>query len=801
MHASSTSPMMAEPTAVAVLRVPGEALGRTNGGEEGDAREGAGDGTAAEDGEEEMDLKRLRAEVDRLRAENEELRGDGRKGPEKRGSPPLTTPTRARITRGNPTGGSDSDLDSDSLSMKSDDLEAAILNSISIISSGRSLSGIQRNVAPEGRERVNGTATAIRSSIAPTRKLQRPIIRKSTVEALAATPLGGGDKKDGEVGSGWGVRRNVLGKKKRSSVKFALNSESFAPMPRGGGRGAGRERFPPRQTAPLPDEVAWNNVPLAKGGGPTFKAHPRRASPVATATMIESVPIDEGDQRMSIALIRSSLSRKSFQHSSEDNGDVKEGGDTAGGTGSSSNLIEGLRAMERAKMTSLPGLSGLTRSLTIHDRTPFMGGQGNVGVFVHPDHHAESDPSQYSARVPHSVGRRSSIRSEITLDPNLNGGDLNYFDDLDDEINRMEELEQQIQKNWFTSVPQGREGRGGLLAATAVAAGKEEEEESGEKGMIVAWEKDNAAPLNPEEPRDGGSSDGEEHGEDYGETDPRGAGGSESWAENRAHQPPARHELALIDGEVTEVTRAGNTPPSAAAAAAAADPASSLFLDRGMGRGSSQHRRLRRGSSQPALGREGSMRSLVSKYTAKSMHQSLLRSQVDDVELREGSRVADSVGQRCRPKFARDRSKAFVQFVLLSAMTETLSTMSTEGEGKDQFLDEGHRYLDSLFLDTAELLDEFPQVEPGGKRPSEALDPVVLSRFCFPNGLRIRVVPRVAMEGAKQMGWTGINADSCHMLMVSMAQWCCRLSRQYNAILFWSHRGAGTVLSFQYSLR
>ena len=115
---------------------------------------------------------------------------------------------------------------------------------------------------------------------------------------------------------------------------------------------------------------------------------------------------------------------------------------------------------------------------------------------------------------------------------------------------------------------------------------------------------------------------------------------------------------------------------------------------------------------------------------------------------------------------------SFDKFALLSVKAATLSAPPpgklSSGTDVDRFIHEGPRYLDSFFLDTADILDEFPKKTDDGDNEAD-IDPMAVSTFCFPDGLRVRVVPRAAMEGAKRLGWTGHKADRSHFLVVSVS--------------------------------
>jgi hypothetical protein len=108
-----------------------------------------------------------------------------------------------------------------------------------------------------------------------------------------------------------------------------------------------------------------------------------------------------------------------------------------------------------------------------------------------------------------------------------------------------------------------------------------------------------------------------------------------------------------------------------------------------------------------------------------------------------------------------DVGPSFREFALLSWNTNKLSLLADESKYKS----DGPRHLDAYCLDEADFMDIFPQ-----EASHDCINPQALSKFCFPNGLRIRIVPRVAMPGAMRNKWAGVGADSCHILVVCISR-------------------------------
>lgn len=103
-----------------------------------------------------------------------------------------------------------------------------------------------------------------------------------------------------------------------------------------------------------------------------------------------------------------------------------------------------------------------------------------------------------------------------------------------------------------------------------------------------------------------------------------------------------------------------------------------------------------------------------------------------------------------------ETNRAFQQFSLLS-----IPPTSTENEKYD-LRPSGTRFLDPFITKKIDLIDQYPS------GLSEAdIDAEALAAFCFPNGLRIRLIPRCAEEGARRLGWLGELGDSYQMQGVS----------------------------------
>ena len=108
---------------------------------------------------------------------------------------------------------------------------------------------------------------------------------------------------------------------------------------------------------------------------------------------------------------------------------------------------------------------------------------------------------------------------------------------------------------------------------------------------------------------------------------------------------------------------------------------------------------------------------------------------------------------------------AFDQFSLISVKPETIVDLYGDGcEGS--IVSEGLRYLDPFAIQAVDMIDKFPN----SSSEADALEPEALSAFCFPNGIKVRLVPRAAMKGAQRIGLVGKDSDEYQLHGVSQVR-------------------------------
>ena len=105
---------------------------------------------------------------------------------------------------------------------------------------------------------------------------------------------------------------------------------------------------------------------------------------------------------------------------------------------------------------------------------------------------------------------------------------------------------------------------------------------------------------------------------------------------------------------------------------------------------------------------------------------------------------------------------AFNQFSLISVKPETLADLYSE-EHEGDIVSEGLRYLDPFAIQAVDMIDKFPN----SRTEADALEPEALSAFCFPNGIKVRLIPRAATKGAQRIGLVGKEGDEYQLHGVS----------------------------------
>lgn len=110
-----------------------------------------------------------------------------------------------------------------------------------------------------------------------------------------------------------------------------------------------------------------------------------------------------------------------------------------------------------------------------------------------------------------------------------------------------------------------------------------------------------------------------------------------------------------------------------------------------------------------------------------------------------------------------DLGPSFREFALLGWNTNKLALLQDD----TVFCDEGPRAMDPYCLENVDFCDVFPN-----EQTSESINAKALSRFCFPNGLRVRIIPSVAVPGALRNAWAGVGGDRRHILVVRSCAIC-----------------------------
>lgn len=127
----------------------------------------------------------------------------------------------------------------------------------------------------------------------------------------------------------------------------------------------------------------------------------------------------------------------------------------------------------------------------------------------------------------------------------------------------------------------------------------------------------------------------------------------------------------------------------------------------------------------------------------------------------EDSDQSDGFGASSATAFdfsALQCAPSFSQFAMLQIQPEQLLLV----ENEYLFCDHGPAHLDAFTLNQElEFGDHFTA------NASHPIDPASVGSFCFPDGLRVRYLPRAGLIGARRMGWLGPKGDQSHIMVVS----------------------------------
>ena len=132
----------------------------------------------------------------------------------------------------------------------------------------------------------------------------------------------------------------------------------------------------------------------------------------------------------------------------------------------------------------------------------------------------------------------------------------------------------------------------------------------------------------------------------------------------------------------------------------------------------------------------------------------------------------DSDGELLKQSLHLEPSRSsFHQFSLLSVQPDNLIEDLTSSEHNHHQCmitnDRAHTFLDPFHVKSTDLIDQHASNSSGSA--VEALEPEALAAFCFSNGLKVRLVPRIALDRAEKMGWFGKEGDKYQLHAVSFA--------------------------------
>ena len=105
-----------------------------------------------------------------------------------------------------------------------------------------------------------------------------------------------------------------------------------------------------------------------------------------------------------------------------------------------------------------------------------------------------------------------------------------------------------------------------------------------------------------------------------------------------------------------------------------------------------------------------------------------------------------------KDSFSSSDRKSFEQFFLLSVTPESFFSASFDTASENN-------YLDPFISTSVDLFDQYPSVGNSSITSKSSFTVDEISQCCFSSGVKLRLVPRCCLDGAKRLGWAGRDAD------------------------------------------
>jgi len=113
-----------------------------------------------------------------------------------------------------------------------------------------------------------------------------------------------------------------------------------------------------------------------------------------------------------------------------------------------------------------------------------------------------------------------------------------------------------------------------------------------------------------------------------------------------------------------------------------------------------------------------------------------------------------NLGLHAKAESPEQANMAFHQFALLSARPDM--PLDEQWRYYEEIVgDNGTRNLDPFKINRIDVMDQFSTIARG----DNDITPEALSAFCFDDGIKARLFPRTAIEGAHRLGWVGEQSD------------------------------------------
>ena len=131
-----------------------------------------------------------------------------------------------------------------------------------------------------------------------------------------------------------------------------------------------------------------------------------------------------------------------------------------------------------------------------------------------------------------------------------------------------------------------------------------------------------------------------------------------------------------------------------------------------------------------------------------NLGQNIYSLQITDLQNFQKKHFKHMILKNCS-SIKKSKTSSFDQFYMLTALPNDIGPLSCESSRRS--------YLDPFHCKSIHVMNRYPQIS---SMLDNVLKPEEVTSFCFPSGVKMRLIPRCTLEaGAKKIGWVGEKDD------------------------------------------